>query len=298
MKVYSKLSSVPEGTASSAITPGCLVLEGGAFKGVYGEGVQDALMEAGMNLECVVGVSAGAVNGLNYVSGDIGRPARLNLKYRHYFKYVGLYPLIRDGNAIGFSFMFNAFNKEEPLNEARLNSSLQRFIVVATDAVTGETVYFEKGKCSDVFKAIRASSAMVYLSRPVNVDGRKCLDGAASVKIPFRWAMDQGYKKIVIVHARVKGERRSEKPSFLTKLCYPGRPSFRETLDSVCRKANLDEEELERLGSEGRVFNIYPSEDLGVSHLEKDMEKMGALYFLGYNDAWKEMERLKAYLSS
>lgn len=297
-KVYSGLSGIPHGKASEVITPGCLVLEGGAFKGVYGEGVQDALMLSGINLQCVIGVSAGAVNGLSYVAGDIGRPARLNLKYRHHFRYVGLYPLLRDGNAIGFSFMFKDYEREEPLDFSRLSSPGRRFVIVATDSRTGETLYFEKEECPDITKAVRASAAMAYLARPVKVNGHKCMDGACSVKIPFQWAFDEGYGKVVVVHARCRGERRDESPSFLTKLFYSRRPGFASALDGVNARANRDEEELERLESEGKIFNIYPSKDLGVSHLEKDTEKLGALYWLGYNDTLEALPALKAYLGS
>lgn len=297
MKVYSKLNEIPKGHASDIITPGCLVQEGGAFKGVYGEGAQDALMKEGINLECAVGVSAGAVNGFNYISGQLGRPARLNLKYRHHWRYVGLYPLLRDGNAIGFSFMFSGFAEEEPLDIERFNSPDRRFVAVATDARTGETVYLERGRSSDIFKAIRASSAMAYLARPVNLDGLRLLDGACSVKIPYRWALDQGYEKIIVVHARLKGSRRDEKPSRLTKICYPFSPRFQAALDGVNAKANQDEQELMMLEEDGRLINIYPSKDLGVSHLEKDVEKLGELYWLGYNDTLSAMPRIKAYLA-
>ena len=89
-KVFSGIGNLPNGDASDIITEGCIVLEGGAFRGVYGEGVLDALMEADINFRCTIGVSAGALNGANYVSGQIGRSARINLRYRYDSRYVGL----------------------------------------------------------------------------------------------------------------------------------------------------------------------------------------------------------------
>ena len=65
------MSHLPSGTASDKVTKGCLVLEGGAFRGVYTSGVLDYLMMHDVNFECVVGVSAGALNGVNYVAGQI-----------------------------------------------------------------------------------------------------------------------------------------------------------------------------------------------------------------------------------
>ena len=83
MEVYSKLDQIPCGIASNKTIDGCIVLEGGAFRGLYTAGVLDALMENDINLSCTIGVSAGAMNGVNYVAGNIGRTARINLKYRH-----------------------------------------------------------------------------------------------------------------------------------------------------------------------------------------------------------------------
>ena len=116
-KIFSGLDRLPKGLASEHLTEGCVVLEGGAFRGLYTSGVLDALMEAGINLSCTVGVSAGALNGMNYVSGQIGRSGRLNLTYRHDSRYVGLKAIHKNRGVIGFDFILKNVNKEDPLNE-------------------------------------------------------------------------------------------------------------------------------------------------------------------------------------
>lgn len=58
-----------------------LLLEGGAMRGLYTAGVLDAFMEEGICADAVVGVSAGALFGMNYKSKQIGRSLRYNLKY-------------------------------------------------------------------------------------------------------------------------------------------------------------------------------------------------------------------------
>lgn len=128
-KVFSGLDRLPKGLASEQLTEGCVVLEGGAFRGLYTSGVLDALMEAGINLSCTVGVSAGALNGMNYVSGQIGRSGRLNLTYRHDSRYVGLKAIRKNRGVIGFDFILKNVNKEDPLNEERFFRPDRRFIV-------------------------------------------------------------------------------------------------------------------------------------------------------------------------
>ena len=89
IQTYKDISKIPYGHASSVITPGCIVLEGGAFRGLYNQGVLDALMKNDINFACTIGTSAGALAGFNYTAGLIGRSARVNLTYRHYTDYVG-----------------------------------------------------------------------------------------------------------------------------------------------------------------------------------------------------------------
>ena len=70
--IFRGLDQIPRGKASEDLIHGCLVLEGGAFRGLYTQGILDAMMLEDLNLDCVIGVSAGALSGVSYVSGQIG----------------------------------------------------------------------------------------------------------------------------------------------------------------------------------------------------------------------------------
>ena len=170
-KVWSKVDKIPRKRASDKITKGCLVLEGGAFRGVFTNAVVDYLMYQDINFESVIGVSAGALNGLNYVAGQIGRGGRVNLTYRHNPRYVGLKAVKESKGVYGFDFVFNDFNDIEPLDMERVNSGRQRFVAVATALKDGKPAYFELGKTPDIFQAVRASASMPFVSKPVIVEG-------------------------------------------------------------------------------------------------------------------------------
>ena len=202
IKTYNELSKIPHGHADKSITPGCIVVEGGAFQGLYNQGVLDALMENNINFACTIGTSAGALAGFNYVAGQIGRSARANLTYRHYTDYVGRGALAHAYSPIRLDFLFNDYNAIEPFDEKTFFSPERRFVAVATDCRTGKTAYFEKGKCRDIFSAIKASASMPYISPMIDVDGRPCLDGGCSCRIPYRWALHEGFEKIVVVRTR------------------------------------------------------------------------------------------------
>ncbi|MDO4261470.1 MAG: patatin family protein [Eubacteriales bacterium] len=298
-KVYSHMDRIPAGDAPDRVTEGCLVLEGGAFRGLYSQGVMDVLMKAGINFRCTVGVSAGAMGGMNYVAGQIGRSARVNLRYRHDSRYVGIRAVPRNQGLIGFDFVFRGIQAEEPFNGERFFRPDRRFVAVATNCLTGEAEYFEKGICGDIFQAIRASASMPYISRPVDVEGTPCLDGGCSCKIPYQWAIDQGYEKIVVIrtrHASFRKDPKRRTENSLARRIYRHYPEFAQVLEASDQDYNRQCDELDRLQAEGRVYVISPSVPMKVGRLEKDMEKLGRLYGRGVRDAKEELAGLKEYL--
>lgn len=295
-KVYSKIDSLPDGRASDTIVPGCLVLEGGALRGVYTSGVLDALMKNNVNIQTVVGVSAGALNGMNYISGQIGRSARINLGYRHDSRYFGLKALRRNKSIFGFKFLFEEYDAMDPFDFDRFNRPERRFIAAATSCERGEQVYYEKGKCKDLIQAIRASSAMQILSKPVDVGGEKCLDGGASMRIPIKFALDEKFEKIVVIRTRDREYRKKKKKSRSQAFIYRSYPNFAESLRNGNFEYNLECDSIDAMEESGRLFQILPSKPVEVGRLENDMEKLGELYHQGYADAVAVLPALRKYL--
>lgn len=297
---FAKAEQIPRRQAGGKLTRGCLVCEGGAFRGIYGEGVLDALMHYDINMDCVIGVSAGALNGMNYVAGEMGRAARGNLEYRHNRKYVGLGAFPKNKGVYGFDFAFHTWDELDPFNEEEFNRPERRFIAVATSLETGGPVYFEKGKCTDIFKAVQASASMPYVSKPVEIDGKKYLDGGSGDKIPFQWAIDQGYEKIIVVTTRPRGFRKPELKTGQEKIArkvYRKYPEFARSLEEVNALENNQRENLEHLADQGRVYAIMPSDVINrMGRMEGDMNLMGHVYHEGYADVKKQIEKIREYL--
>ena len=298
-KIYSHIDKIPSGSASRKVTEGCLVLEGGAFRGLYSQGFMDAMMKADINMQCTIGVSAGAMAGMNYVAGQIGRSARVNLKYRHDSRYVGIQAVRHNKGLIGFDFVFDGLKESDPFDGKRFFEPERRFVAVATNCLTGEAEYFEKGHCTNIFHAIRASASMPYISNMVDIDGKPYLDGGCSCKIPYQWAIDQGFEKIVVIKTRHADYRKNLKKASETSLAhriYHTYPEFAHVLEQSDAAYNHQCDELEQLAKAGRIYLVSPSVPMRISRLEKDMEKLGHLYARGYKDAKDQMEQLKAYL--
>ena len=295
-KVYSGIDTIPSGHADDSVVKGCVVLEGGAFRGVYTSGVLDALMLNGINTEYTIGVSAGALNGMNYVSGQIGRSGRINLMYRHDSRYVSFRKILKNKGVIGFDFCFYQI-EDEPFDYKHFFSGKQKFIAVATNMNTGEAEYMCQDTFTDIFGATRASASMPYVSKPVMLDGTPYLDGGCSVKVAYEWPIKHDIDKIIVVRTRVNDFRYEVKEDKTPYKFYKKYPEFAKSLAGSNARYNEDCDTLAKLNEEGSIFQISPSKDLGVGRLEKDIEKLGELYWLGYNDTLANMDALKAYLA-
>ena len=295
MKTYEKIDMLPAGRATDRITRGCLVLEGGGWKGLYTLGVLDYMMEQGINFSSVVGVSAGALSALGYVAGQIGWGAGIDLRYRHDRNYCGVGAFRRDRGITGFSYLFEDLLRMYPLDEERLNDPSRRLAVSATNLLTGEAEYFEKGSC-DLFRAVQASASVPYVTRPVMIGGVPYLDGGCAEKIPFRWAEASGEDRIIVVRTRERSYRRKPGTSRIAERVYRKYPAFIKALKSANEGFNDTVEMLERKAVSGEIFLIAPSEPVTVSRFDGDMEKLGALYWLGYHDMARQLDRLRRYL--
>jgi len=296
MKAYDRLGALPEGRAGESVCEGTLVLEGGAWRGLYTVGVLDCLMLHDVNLRTTVGISAGGLAGMGYVSGQIGWGARIDLTYRPDRRYCGLLAYPRDHGITGFSYLFKELLTRHPIDRERFDDPMRRFLVGATNMLTGEIEYFEKGRC-DILRAVQASATVPYVSRPVVIGGTPYLDGGCAVKIPYDWAKkNEKSGKIVVVKTRERSYRREEKKNRLARAMYARYPAFVRSFEGTNARFNREADELEAEERAGRVFIAAPSRPVTVSRFEGDMQKLGDLYWLGFHDMEARVDELKAYL--
>ena len=276
-----------------------LVLEGGAFRGLYTAGVLDCLMDNKINITNVLGISAGGLNGANYVAGNRGRSALGILKNRDNPRFVGVRAFMESGSVVGFKVMFEDFDEIQKLNEERLFNSTRNLYVGCTNVETGEVDYFSNHLGKELFfKALQATSSMPLLSTMVDIDGQYYLDGGCNSKFPIDFALSHNMKKIVVVSTRPLSYKRKEIPPefFLEKTFYNKYPKFIEALKNSSKKYNNDTIKMQELEKEGKIFVIEPTRKVDVSRLEKDENKLVDLYELGYEDASLKIEELKKYL--
>lgn len=290
----------PTGTVSGTVTEGCLVLESGAFRGIYQQGVLDALLEEGILMQCAVGVSVGALNGAAYVAGKIGQSIRVAIDNQKNGRFVGMKAMRENHGPIGFQFMFEQLKDWDEASTEQFFSPDRRFVVVATNMLTGEPVYFERSRNRRMKGAVQASASMPYISRPIVIGKTPYLDGGCSVRIPYQWALNQGYSKTIVVRTRPEGFRyRISRPAYwAARSVYRKYAEFAETLGTARIRYNSGSARLEKLAREGQVYMIAPSSDLLNHLLQRDSDSLTALYRMGYQETKEQMKDLRAYLES
>lgn len=298
MEIYRRLDSLPWGRASETITPGCLVIEGGGWRGLYAAGVLDALMVSDINLQTAAGVSAGALCGMGYVCGQIGWAARFDLGFRNDPDYVGRGALRREHAIMGFRYLFNDLMRIYPMDRKRFLDRKQELVAEATNLRTGKPVCFRKNEYHNIIGAIMASASVPYVSRPIMLDGDPYLDGACSEKIMYDWAKDQGFEKIVVVRTRDRAFRQESKPlSAYARVLYHRYPAFMESLDHAEERYNEICDSIQADEDAGRTFVIAPADPVDVKKFDDDLDKLGDLYFRGYNEGMALAPAVKEYVA-
>ena len=301
MAEFKNLNNLKVKYCDGDITKGCLVLEGGAFRGIYTAGVLDYFMENNLNLEVCYGVSAGALTATNYIAGAFGRSALLILEFRNDKRYVGLQALKESGSLVGFNFMFDDLPKIYPLNEERVFRSDRTLNIVATNVRTGKAEYFSNHTNRETFyKAIRASASIPIISKMVEINGEEYLDGGIATKIPIRKALEDKNEKIIFIGTRDSSYRRKPSTSEvdIAKVTYSKYPEFIETFQKANSNYNDDCDLIDSLVLQKKIYRITPSRPVDISRLEKDLDKLSDLYYLGYFDAMSHFDEIKEYLNS
>lgn len=266
-----------------------LVLEGGGMRGVFTCGVLDSFMDRGIRFPYTIGVSAGACNGLSYMSGQRGRAKYSNIDLLEKYQYIGLKYLLKKRNIMDFDLLFQEFPEHIlPYDYESYFSSPERYEMVTTNCVTGEANYFEeKQDKKRVIDIVRASSSLPFVCPIAYVDDVPMLDGGIVDSIPLMRAWNEGFTHNVVVLTRNRGYRKEAKDIHIPSFFYRKYPKMREALSCRCRMYNEQLEMVERMEEAGEITVIRPQKPVMVDRIERDIQKLTDLYEEGYACAAK-----------
>lgn len=274
-----------------------LVLEGGAMRGMYTAGVLDVFMENHIQVDEVVGVSAGALFGVNYLSGQKGRVIRYNKKYNQDRNYMGLRPLIREGNIVSTKYAYeDVVRTLDPFDNDSFRKSNIPFFAVVTNVNSGKPEYMQIHSVFEQIDALRASGSMPFVSKPVEIGGKLYLDGGISDSIPYQWLLNHGCDKLIIVLTRDCNYRKQPMSPIIIRHFFRKNKMLMQTLLQRHQTYNTSLEKIEELEKQGRALVIRPSVPIEIKRIEKNPDKLQDVYNLGVKDTTELLGKIIQYI--
>lgn len=276
-------------------------MEGGAMRGMYTAGIIDVLMENGITFDGSIGVSAGACFGINYKSNQIGRSIRYNKKYCNDKRYCSVRSLIKTGDMFGADFCYREIPYElDKFDFETFQNSPMTFYAVATDIETGKAVYKKIDKCSEKdLQWIRASASMPLVSKVVEIDGRKFLDGGIADSIPLRAFEKLGYNKNVVILTRPRNYQKKKNSVMpFIKVAFKDYPELVKSMGNRHKMYNKQTKYVYDRESEGDVFVFAPDEPLPIGRIEHDPDALEQVYNIGREQATARLLELKRFLET
>lgn len=263
-----------------------LVLEGGAMRGMFTCGVLDRFMEEGIRFDGVIGASAGALFGVNFLSGQRGRGLRYNKTYNSDRKYMGIGVLLRTGNYFDTDYAYGRVPRElDPFDDEAFMNDGTPFYAVVTNVKTGKAEYMRVESVLRQMDILRASGSMPFVSRTVTLNGSEYLDGGIADPIPFEAMRELGYDRLVAVLTRHEGYVKKPMAALPAKLFYRKYPAL---TDAMARRHEVYAESLRRLKEleeAGEALAIRPPAEITISRTERDPDKLQSVYDTGFMSA-------------
>lgn len=278
-----------------------LILEGGAMRGMFTAGVMDVMMENGISFDGVIGVSAGAAFGCNYKSGQIGRVIRYNTRFCRDRRYGGFRVLLKTGNYYSKEFCYDEVPRiHDVFDYDTFEKNPMEFYVVCTDVETGQAVYHKYMDRNDHgLEWIRASASMPLVSKIVEIDGQKLLDGGIADSVPAAFFESIGYDRNIVVLTRPRDYRKKKHSLMpLVKRKYKAYPHLVEAMANRHTQYNDTLDYIARQEQAGKLLVIRPEQPIPLRRTEKDPKKLKKAYEMGRETALRRLSDIQQFLAT
>ena len=277
-----------------------LVLEGGGMRGIFTAGVVDVLMEKGVyGFDTVWGVSAGAINAASYLAHQQGRYMRETLAFRDDDRFMSIKSFAKTGDLTGGDFLYHTIQDElDPFDYETFAQRRSRYMVVATNVVFGTPEYFEVKSLPEDVDKVRASASLPVISRIVEIDGGRYLDGGTSDSVPVERALEEGAEKLVVVltQHREYEKKGGYELQTLADARYSDFPYYLEALRSRAERYNEQRERIWELEREGKAVVIAPPEPVPFGSTSGFTgENLLKLYLQGRTQAAEALDAIRSF---
>lgn len=275
-----------------------LVLEGGAMRGLFTTGITDVMMEAGIEPDGLIGVSAGAAFGCNYKSRQPGRAIRYNKRFARDKRYCSWQSWLKTGDLYNAEFGYHIVPaKYDIFDDKAFNENPMEFYVVCTDVTTGKAVYKQLKESTPLtYDWIRASASMPLASKVVELEGQKVLDGGVADSIPLEYFERIGYDRNVVILTQPEGFVKERNPLMpLMRIALRHYPNMIKAMDTRHLMYNRQLEYVRQAEREGRCLVIRPEIAIPIGHISHDPEEMQRVYEMGRQTGEQYINKIKEF---
>ena len=276
-----------------------LVLEGGSLRPMFSCGVMDALLDNNIDFPYVIGVSAGITDGVSYVSKQKMRNYHITVDYRNDKRYLSLGNYLREGSIFGLKFLYEDIPQTIlPFDWETYHANPAVVKVCVTNARTGKAEYLDGKLLDDKSTMLKATCAQPMLFPEIVMNGEAYYDGGIADSIPAEKALADGHEKMLIVLTRPKGYVKTQSGKMVAAAKVIGRkyPALKEPLLNRYKKYNEQVKFCEELEKSGKAIILRPTQDVQIGSLEKDVDKIKAIYEYGYKLASERMDAIAKLL--
>ena len=279
-----------------------LVLEGGGMRGIYTVGVLDTLLNYNYLADYLIGVSAGASNGVSYISGQKDRAKRTIINYIGDKRYLSISNYIKTGSLFGMDFLFKEIpEKLEIFDHDAFFRCRCDYRVGVTNVETGKEEYYGKEALVKEDKNIllQASASIPMAAPIVNYKGKRYLDGGTADPIPIKKAFEDGCDKVIVVLTRDRNYKKKPTPAKpIYSFVFRKYPKMVELLKMRHQIYNDTLEFIKEMEREGKAFVIAPDKPIEIERFEKDKNRLLKIYSNAVRDTEKFWEKYKDELEA
>lgn len=274
-----------------------LVCEGGAYRCSFTAGVLDALLDKKIFFKRVYGVSAGAANAVNYVSGQRGRNleiTRVNLAHRDTMSWKNFF---KTRSIMDVEFVFRTVPKELiPFSLEQFFTSRSEMYIGVTNASTGRCEYFDRNRFDPDYRLVQASCSIPLLFPSVKLGDARYFDGGLADPIPLARALFDGNDKNLVILTRPRGFIRPQTKQDRTaaRLLAPRYPKLASALKNRAQIYKAQTALCAKEEQNGSAVILAPLDLSDYSSFERSFEKQKSLYEEGYHAALTRLPEIAA----
>lgn len=275
-----------------------LVLEGGAMRGLFTSGIIDVMMEAGIEPDGLIGVSAGAAFGCNYKSRQPGRAIRYNTRFARDKRYCSWQSWWKTGDLYNAEFGYHIIPTQfDIFDNKAFEENPMEFYAVCTDVTTGKAIYKRLTESTPLtYDWIRASASMPLASKVVELEGMKILDGGVADSIPLAYFEQIGYDRNVVILTQPEGYIKEHNRLMpLIRIALRNYPNLIKALDQRHIMYNQQLEYVRQAELEKRCLVIRPDQKLPIGHISHNPDEMRHIYEMGREMGERELHKIKAF---